>query len=77
MAVRVGEKKPDFYEKMDKAVCPSCGATFWIIHHKPFENKALVTNQIKSIEHILSGEHVDPKYLDHLKSYDIGDSDSK
>lgn len=77
MAVRVGGKKPDQYQKMAKAVCRSCGATFWIIHHQPFVNKALVAIQVEAVEEILSGEHVDSKFLDHLKSYDVEVSDSK
>lgn len=71
MALRVGEKQPDQYQTMDKVVCQTCRATFWIIHHQPFVNKALVTIQIEAVRDILSGEHVDPKFQGHLKSYDV------
>jgi len=73
MAIRVGEKMPDEYQKMTKAVCDNCGATFSIIHYQAFADAARAANQIDTLKSILGEEHVDPKFQDHLKSYDLDD----
>ena len=73
MAIRVGQKIPAQYRKMAKSACKTCGATFSIVHQQAFANQELATGQIDILKHILSEEHVDPKFQGHPESYELDD----
>jgi hypothetical protein len=70
-AVRVGQKISEKYLKMDKAICPECGAHFSIAHLKTNANAKLVKAQITKAQRIIRDEHVDDKFEQHLKVYKI------
>jgi hypothetical protein len=72
IAIRVGQKLPVNYRKMEeRAICPQCGATFSIAHAKVLADENLAAGQIKEIQEILAGEHVDDKFKDHLVTYEM------
>jgi hypothetical protein len=73
MAIRVGEKIPAQYRKMEKSVCKTCDATFLIIHQQALADQALATSQVDILKNILSEEHVDRKFQGHPESYDLDD----
>jgi hypothetical protein len=71
-AIRVGQQLPDHYKKMATSVC-KCGATFSIIHQQPFADPTRAEKQVDTLKSILGGEHVDPKFQDHLTFYCLDD----
>lgn len=73
LAIRVGQKTPANYRKMrERAICKECGATFSILHLKTLADEKLAKKQIKKIQIVIRGEHVDDKFKDHLLAYEIG-----
>jgi hypothetical protein len=50
---------------------------FWITHEHRTADLARARKQIPIVKSILRHEHVDPKFTDHLKSYDLDDWDFK
>ena len=73
-AIRVGQPVSDQSKKMEQLYCDECGATFWITHEHRTADLARARKQIPLVKRILSGEHVDSKFKDRLKSYDVDDS---
>jgi hypothetical protein len=61
----------DFRKMESLATCDECGATFNITHHAAMVDKKKVPRQIKEVQSILRGEHVDDNFLRHLESYEL------
>ena len=72
-AIRVGQRLPDDCQKMTRSVCSECGATFSIVHQKPYADRQRAEKQVEVLKGILAREHVDSKFQGHVASYDLDD----
>jgi hypothetical protein len=72
MAIQRTAGIPSQYREMgNRVTCKACDAEFSIIHFVAMVDEALVQLHTESLEEILSGEHVDEKFLNHLYSYEL------
>jgi hypothetical protein len=72
-AIRVGQPLLDESRHREQLCCDECRATFWITHEHRTADLTRARKQIPIVKSILSDEHVDSKFTDHLKSYDLDD----
>jgi len=72
MAIQSTAELPQQYQAMANGVlCKSCAMEFSIIHFVTLADETQVEAQIAELEEILSGEHVDDKFVSHLDSYEL------
>ena len=72
MAIQSTAELPRQYQEMaNRVTCKACNAEFSIIHFVTTADKTQVQRQVQELEEILSGEHIDEKFLSHLDSYEL------
>jgi len=72
LAIQATAELPAQYRKMGNCItCKLCDAEFSIIHFVAIVDETQVQRQAEALEEILSGEHIDEKFLSHLDSYEL------
>jgi hypothetical protein len=76
IAIQSGHSGPDDSRLMATVTCDKCGCEFQIYHAILYADSARAKKEATYIKaDVLHGEHIDPKFVNHLDEYDLDDAE--